>query len=288
MALRYEGCAQFRQRIVAATLSQKSLRIDKIRDQDDSPGLHDFEANFLRLIEKITDGCSIEINETGTTLRYKPGLITGGRFSHDCGASRAVGWFIEGIIPLAVFSKDAINAVLTGITNDSLDISVDILRNVTLPFLRNFGVEGATLNIKKRGAAPLGGGSVEFLCPTVKQLLPINVTDMGLIKRVRGVVFCTRISPTIITRVVDSARGVLNNLLPDVYIHADHYKGAEGGKSPGYSLSLVAESTTGVLLSTERTAGENSEGSGGRPELPESVGEEGAYRLLEEIEKVEF
>jgi RNA 3'-terminal phosphate cyclase-like protein len=56
MALRYEGCAQFRQRIVAATLSQKSLRIDKIRDQDDSPGLHDFEANFLRLIEKITDG----------------------------------------------------------------------------------------------------------------------------------------------------------------------------------------------------------------------------------------
>lgn len=41
---------------MAATLSQKSLRIDKIRDQDDSPGLNDFEANFLRLIEKITDG----------------------------------------------------------------------------------------------------------------------------------------------------------------------------------------------------------------------------------------
>ena len=56
MALRYEGCAHFRQRIVAATLSQKSLRIDKIRDQDDSPGLHDFEANFLRLIDTLTDG----------------------------------------------------------------------------------------------------------------------------------------------------------------------------------------------------------------------------------------
>ena len=88
---------------MAATLSQRNLRIDKIREQDASPGLHDFEANFLRLIEKITDGistvlsfgvmsmihlssnylirrylgCSIEINETGTSLRYKPGLITG-------------------------------------------------------------------------------------------------------------------------------------------------------------------------------------------------------------------
>jgi RNA 3'-terminal phosphate cyclase-like protein len=75
-----------------------------------------------------------------------------------------------------------------------------------------------------------------------------------------------------------------------VYIHADHYKGAEGGKSPGYSLSLVAESTSGVLLSVERTAGEGQEdgagtGQGGRPELPESVGEEGAYRLLDEIRK---
>ena len=56
MALRYEGCTQFRQRIVASTLSQKTLKIEKIRDQDDSPGLHDFEASFLRLIEKITDG----------------------------------------------------------------------------------------------------------------------------------------------------------------------------------------------------------------------------------------
>ena len=56
MSLRYEGCTLFRQRIVAATLSQKPLRIDKIRDQDDSPGLHDFEANFLRLIDTLTDG----------------------------------------------------------------------------------------------------------------------------------------------------------------------------------------------------------------------------------------
>jgi RNA 3'-terminal phosphate cyclase-like protein len=177
-----------------------------------------------------------------------------------------------------------------GITNNSIDLSVDIIRNVTLPFLKNFGVGEATLTIKKRGATPLGGGSVDFVCPIVRQLVPINITDMGLTKRVRGVVFCTRISPTVITRVVDSARAVLNNLLPDVYIHADHYKGAEGGKSPGYSLSLVAESTSGVLLSVERTAGEGQEegtgsGTGGRPELPESVGEEGAYRLLDEIRK---
>ena len=250
--LKYEGCTLFRQRIVAATLSAKTLRISKIRDEDQLPGLQDFEANFLRLVEKLTDGCAIEINETGTTLRYKPGLISGGRIVHDCGTSRSIGWFIEGIIPLVLFGKEDISATFTGITNDAMDFSVDILRNVTLPFLRNFGVNGATLTIKKRGAAPLGGGTVEFSCPIVRQLVPINVTDMGLIKRVRGLVFCSRISPTVIARVVDSARGVLNNLLPDVYIHADHYKYvslfsvyllllSNVASSPDYSILLLTK-----------------------------------------------
>lgn len=70
MALRYEGCSQFRQRVVAATLSQKTLRIDEIRNQDDSPGLHDFEANFLRLIEKMTDGNYVIIITIPFTSRH--------------------------------------------------------------------------------------------------------------------------------------------------------------------------------------------------------------------------
>ena len=74
----------------------------------------------------------------------------------------------------------------------------------------------------------------------MRELRPVALEDMGLIRRVRGVAYSARVSPTILTRVVESARGVLNNLLPDVYIHTDHYKGSDGGNSPGYSLALVA------------------------------------------------
>jgi RNA 3'-terminal phosphate cyclase len=42
-------------------------------------GLSDFEASFLRLIEKIVDGSEIFVNETGTTMQYRPGMIVGGR-----------------------------------------------------------------------------------------------------------------------------------------------------------------------------------------------------------------
>lgn len=47
----------FRQRIVAAILSNRPLKIDRIREgEEEHTGLQDFEASFLRLIEELTDG----------------------------------------------------------------------------------------------------------------------------------------------------------------------------------------------------------------------------------------
>lgn len=48
--------------------------------------------------------------------------------------------------------------------------------------------------------------------------------------------------------------GLLNRLLPDVWVHTDHNAGRTGGESPGFALSLVAESTTGVQLVAEIAA----------------------------------
>jgi RNA 3'-terminal phosphate cyclase-like protein len=90
-------------------------------------------------------GCVIEVNETGTKLSYKPGILTGGKVTHDCGA-RAVGWFIEGVLPLLLFCKSPSHLTLTGITNDDQDLSVDCIQHATAPLLRHFGVEGSYLH----------------------------------------------------------------------------------------------------------------------------------------------
>lgn len=63
--LRFRGCQQFRQRLLLSTLTGRAIRIDDIRANDQSPGLRDYEASLLRLFEKLTNGCLVEINETG-------------------------------------------------------------------------------------------------------------------------------------------------------------------------------------------------------------------------------
>ncbi|KAJ3416585.1 rRNA-processing endoribonuclease [Chytridiales sp. JEL 0842] len=258
--LRFEGHKAFRQRLVLSILSGKSVRIDRIRaDNEDAPGLADYEISFLRLLEKITNGSTVEISYTGTSVLFRPGVILNGKITHDCPPSRAVGYFLEPILALAPFGKSPLVLTLNGITNDNVDICVDTLRTCTLPTLKKFLPPTATerpgsldLKITARGAPPLGGGSITFTCPSIRQLKPTQLLDLGKgVSKIRGIAYATRISPQMANRVVDAARSVLTRYIPDVYIYTDVYKGAESGKCPGYGVSLVAETTSGCLYSAE-------------------------------------
>lgn len=208
--LRFRGCASFRQRVVLATLAKRRLRIDGIRARGEAPGLRDHEASFLRLVEKLTNGCRVEINETGTTLKYVPGWIVGGAVEHDCGVGRGLGWFVEGVLPLLPFGKAPARLALSGVTNDDADVCVDVLKTVTLPTLAAFAIgDGLGLDIAARGSAPAGGGRVTLTCPVVRELAPVSITDEGFVKRLRGLAYATRVSPQMANRIVDGARCVL-------------------------------------------------------------------------------
>ena len=52
----------------------------------------------------------------GTSLRYVPGLITGGAgLRHDCGRSRAIGYFLEPLVCLSLFGKKVLHPYLNAI-----------------------------------------------------------------------------------------------------------------------------------------------------------------------------
>nr|CAG4647894.1 EOG090X05X4 [Moina brachiata]SVE93005.1 EOG090X05X4 [Moina brachiata] len=281
--LHYEGCNFFRQRIILATLSCRPVSITNIRSKDDDPGLREFEASFIRLIDKITNGSRIEVNETGTSVHYDPGLIYGGTIEHDCSTQRSISYYLEPLLAVAPFCKKPLNLVLKGVTNHQLDPSIDILRCSALPVLKRFLLvdEGLQLKIVKRGAAPKGGGEVLFTCPIRKQLKPLQYIDPGKVKKIRGVAYALRTSPTMTNRMIESAKGILLKYLPDVFILSDHRKGPASGLSPGFGITLTAETTNGTFLSAESIS--NPQGEKQLPSVAEELGEKSALLLLEEI-----
>ncbi|XP_037028162.1 probable RNA 3'-terminal phosphate cyclase-like protein [Bradysia coprophila] len=281
--LTYSGSNYLKQRLVLATLSGKAVRINNIRSEHDAPGLRDYEASLIRLLDKITNGTKIEITESGTSLYYRPGLLDGGSVQHNCNVDRGIGYYLDVLIALGPFCKVPLNATLKGVTNSSDSPSVDYIKSSALQTLKKFLVvdDGLELKIKQRGLKPLGGGEIVFKCPVRKNLRAIQFEKPGMVKRIRGTVYASKVSPAFANRTIEAAKGVLLNFLPDIYLYSDQTKGKQAGNSPGFGINLVAETTDGVFYSTDVVS--NAVSSGQDPSIPEDLGVAAAHKLLEEI-----
>ncbi|KAL4591084.1 hypothetical protein LXL04_004032 [Taraxacum kok-saghyz] len=113
-----------------------------------------------------------------------------------------------------------------------------------------------------------------------------------MVKRIRGIGFSTRVSVQFENTMIHAAKGIFNRLLPDVHIFTDHKAGAQAGNSPGYGISLVAETIPGCYISMDTTNsyrkwdGVNAMDADKKKELmpPGEVGEQIVSLLLGKIE----
>eukprot|EP00921_Rhytidocystis_pertsovi_P018447 GHVQ01029183.1.p1 GENE.GHVQ01029183.1~~GHVQ01029183.1.p1 ORF type:complete len:506 (+),score=36.91 GHVQ01029183.1:259-1776(+) len=158
----YSGISHFRTRIVLATIAGCPILIKAIRRHHGEAGLRRHEVSLLRLLDKITEGSVVEIDETGSELFYWPGTIVGGDTSqsaggangvpivsgecsetgvsyshvHNCGKEVCVSYFIEALMMVAPFGKFPLDILLQGLTHDGMRPPVDIVRTVSLPLLK--------------------------------------------------------------------------------------------------------------------------------------------------------
>lgn len=272
----FQGSQNFRLRLILATLSGKAVKIEKIRSSELNPGLRDHEVSFLRLLESITNGSSIEISYTGTTVIYRPGIIVGGSVTHNCPKEKPVGYFVEPMLYLAPFSKKKFSIIFKGCTASNDDAGVEAIKWGLMPVMEKFGVRECALHTLKRGSPPLGGGEVHLVVDSlIAQPLTMHELERPIISSIKGVSYSTRVSPSMVNRMIDAAKKVLKRVGCEVNITADVWRGENSGKSPGWGITLVAETKKGWSYFSEEI--------GGAGEVPEDIGTLAAYHLLEEI-----
>ncbi|PHH53230.1 putative RNA 3'-terminal phosphate cyclase-like protein [Ceratocystis fimbriata CBS 114723] len=311
-AIHFTGHIAFAQRLALSTLTGRPVVISQIRNSSPThPGLAPHEVSFLRLLDTVTNGSSMQISLTGTRITFHPGLITGaidgvGAIDGDlvehrieANNNRGVTYFLLPICLLAPFSKGHMNIRFTGpgvITSatETGDISVDTFRTSILPLFGLFGIPPARIELRiitrscagKNGRG--GGGVVELRFASQVRLpktLHLNRSD-GRIRRIRGVAYCTGVSASSNNRMIQAAREILNPLVPDINIAAQYdtaplvadKNGDKRRTGIGFGLSLVAESSSiGVIYSADVPAPPH----GGV--IPEDIGKQCAYQLLESI-----
>lgn len=233
----------------------RKIRASSVSVADQAlPGLQPYEASFLRLVCRLTSGSELSIDATGTSLSFKPGVLRGVRedadaagkgsasasassFSpvlHVCHEGRGISYFLEPLVLLSAFSRFRMHVVLKGVTDaHPRDPSVDLLRLEMLPLLNAIlkraggavaeaaSAQPAEVRVLTRGLPEAPFGLVSFRGPGVArgELAPLKLCDPAAAKaRVRGIAFAAGASPALARRAVSAARGVLNAILPDVWV----------------------------------------------------------------------
>ncbi|KAL8446716.1 hypothetical protein Emed_004823 [Eimeria media] len=293
-ALKYEGHEMLRERLCLSLLAGREVHIKKIRETPaaaaaaaaagDSamlPGLQQHEASFIRLLCKISSGSEVYIHPTGTSLRFKPGLLLGVRpaaaaaagqsaaaaaaaaapITHFCHEGRGISYYLEPLLLLSPFCRFRVSLLLRGVTDAAAtDPSVDLLRLQQLPLLQQLlqraggavaaaaAATPAELKIHCRGVPGAPYGIVSFKGPQVARgpLQPLDFAAAGAaVKRVRGVSFAASASVAFARRAVAAARGVLNDLLPDVWVYVEDAGRAATGSKAAAAAAVAASAAAG-------------------------------------------
>ncbi|VUZ40049.1 unnamed protein product [Hymenolepis diminuta] len=283
-----DGAVAFRQKVVLSVLTNRPIRIKNIRSKSKDPGITSAEVDILKIIHEISNGAIVRINDTGCNVYFSPGTLVGGEVEFKCSTERGLGYYLEPLLLLCSFTKSSLHLTLNGVTNNSIDPSVDVILQSWIPFLKNLLPEASKgalgLNIVKRGVAPKGGGQIVFTSKPALLLSPLRLIKADKVYRVRGVAWTCRVSPAFASQVMIGAKQLLNTFLSDVYITLDQRKREFGGGSSGFGIVLWAVTKEKLVYTADAcNAVEGGKKASPNPVVPSELGLEAASRLLNQI-----
>lgn len=239
---RGEGGGQaVRTSVAMAAITNTVTHLTRIRENRPTNGLSKQHCTAVEGVSRMT-GCQIIGNQLGSPeLTILPCDKKEYEVVMDVGTAGSIALVLQAMILALRNHEKPVKMDLTGGTNVMWSPPIDSYSQVLFPLMKDIGVN-ADLDIKQRGLYPEGCGRVLVTVQPYRHIRPLNLTNLGELKKIRGICFVQNLPEWIGDQMVGGCMEALGDL--PVEIEKEY---SDDGASKGAGVCLVAEYEHGRL-----------------------------------------
>ncbi|KAJ3153778.1 rRNA-processing endoribonuclease [Geranomyces michiganensis] len=285
-AVSFWGTKGISRRLVLSLLTRTNIVISGIRvaDEDVHIGINEDERCLIELFRQLCPAARISVIKGGAGISVQwhgtDNTVPGGSISHACSRGRSIAWFAEFVLLAGSVAVTPLSVHFTGPASDLAGNSIDALKAVSVPLLKEFGVFAFVDIVQRTAIEASVGGSVIVRVVPPNRLTAANLTTHGPISRVRGVAYSAGLDSTFVTLAAEAAENLVRRTVPDTEIEV--VVSHEESSDKGYGLTLVASAAPHTNISASCAFCPRGDDNYGFP-LPDNLGVRASRLLLQQL-----
>lgn len=196
----------------AATLSSITgipIEIENIRKGRDVSGLRPQHVTGIKILAKICNTKVDGLHVGSTTLRFFPSKINDAILDENVGTAGSIPLILQVLIPAVAISKKNLKLSIIGGTDVAWSPTSNYTKFVLKEAYSRIGIN-FSINIKKRGYYPKGGGLVDVQVSPCEKIKPISLLKRTT-KKVKILCSYSMISKESIENEINLAKEILEN-----------------------------------------------------------------------------
>lgn len=172
-----EGGGQIlRSAVTLSCITKTPIRIENIRHNRQNPGLGAQHLTAMKILSKICNAQVSGLKIGSTEIEFSPGDIKDLEISEDIGTAGSISLILQVLIYAVSLCKKNLKLLIKGGTDVPWSPTMDYTRYVLRDALASFGIK-YSLEIKKRGYYPKGGGVIDLEVFPCEKISPISFTN---------------------------------------------------------------------------------------------------------------
>jgi len=237
-----EGGGQIvRSSITLSCITKKPIIIENIRKKRKIPGLRPQHLTGIKLLAKICNAKVDGLKVGSTTIKFIPKTVENYTIEENIGTAGSISLILQILIPAVSISKNRLKLSIIGGTDVPWSPTSNFTKYVLSEAYSRMGMN-FSMEIKKRGYYPRGGGLVEIEVYPTKQLKPILLTQRQT-KSVKLLCSYSDLSSDRIKNEVQEAE----NLLKDANLSVESEIKKEIALNKGGSMLVYAYDSNSIV-----------------------------------------